>query len=79
MTEAEAATQLVHATRANTVATMAAAIITASGRPFSIQQALDLSRDIHFAMHPIGGYGANMEWEKTKDQALAKVYGPTSN
>jgi hypothetical protein len=58
-------------------ATLAAAIITASGRPHSIQQAFDLMRDIQFAMHPQPGSGAYSEWKRTSGAALNKVHGPT--
>ncbi|MBR1206942.1 MULTISPECIES: hypothetical protein [unclassified Bradyrhizobium] len=79
MTEAQELNKLVEMTKANTVATLAAAIITAAGRPFSVQQALDLSRDIQFAMYPANGFGAYEEWKKTSSEKLAKVYGPTGN
>jgi hypothetical protein len=55
---------------------LAAAIITASGRPHSIQQALEIARDIQFAMYPAPGYGHYHEWEKTKTQRLHRVHGP---
>jgi hypothetical protein len=70
-----AVTQLTEAMKSNTAATLAAAIITASGRPFSIQQALDIMRDIYFARSPSPNSGAYQEWAKTKDERLNRVYG----
>ena len=62
--------------KAQIAATLAAAIITASGRPHSVQQALDIANDIQFAMYPAHGYGHYTEWEKTKAERLNKVHGP---
>ena len=56
------------------VATLAAAIITASGKPWSTEQALELARDIHFTMYPVPHYGAYKEWLKTKDDRLKVVH-----
>jgi hypothetical protein len=64
------AQQLLSATRQQTVAILAAAIVTAANRPHSIQEVLDLQRDIHFAMFPSSGSGAYQEWAKTKDERL---------
>jgi len=54
---------------------LAAAIITASGRPHSIQQALDIVRDVYFAQNPEPGSGNYQEWAKTKNERLAKIHG----
>jgi len=70
--------QLTEATKQQAVATLASAIIAASGRPHSIQQALDIARDIQFAMYPAPQYGHYQEWEKTKDAKLKKVHGVDS-
>jgi hypothetical protein len=67
---------LAEAAKAQVAATLAAAIITVSGRPHSIQQALDIARDIQFAMYLAPGYGHYIEWEKTKAERLGKVHGP---
>jgi len=66
--------QLTEATKQQAIATMTAAIIAASGRPHSIQQALDIARDIHFAMFPVPNSGAYQDWAKTKDARLNKVH-----
>jgi hypothetical protein len=66
--------QLTNATKAQNVATLAASLIAASGRPHSIQEAMDLCRNIDFAMHPAPGSGAYIEWAKTKDQTLNKAH-----
>jgi len=67
--------KLISAVQQQSVATIASALIIASGKPHSIQQALDISRDIHFAMHPAHNLGAYQAWEKTKSAALNKVHG----
>jgi hypothetical protein len=55
--------------------TLASAIVTASGRPHSIEQALDIAKDIHFETHPTPGSAVYLEWSKTKDAKLKKVHG----
>ena len=62
--------QLVEATRAQTAAILAAAIVTAANRPHSIEQVLEIQRDIYFALYPSTGSGAYQEWAKTKDERL---------
>ena len=57
------------------VATLTAAIVIASGKSHSIQQVLDIARDVHFATHPNPSFGVYKEWEKTKGAALNKVHG----
>jgi hypothetical protein len=71
--------QLTAATRQQNAVTLAAAIITASGRPHSIEQALEIQRDIYFALYGDRSTGAYQEWEKTKDARLKKVHGPVSS
>jgi hypothetical protein len=56
--------------------TLAAAIIAAAGRPFSIQQALEIVEDIHHAMFPAPNATIYAEWAKTRNARLAKVHGP---
>jgi hypothetical protein len=66
--------QLTEATKWQAVNTLASAIIIASGRPHSIQQALDIVRDIHFAMFPVHNPGAYKDWEKTKHGRLNNLH-----
>jgi hypothetical protein len=68
--------QLIEATKQQAIATLAAAIITQSERPWSIEQAMELANDIHMAMYPAPNYGHYQEWVKTKDARLKKVHGP---
>jgi hypothetical protein len=63
------------ALKAQAAATLAASIVTASGRPHSIQQALDIARDIQMAMYPSPQSGFYQEWAKTKEEKLNKVHG----
>jgi hypothetical protein len=69
--------QLTEATRAQITATLASSIITASGRPHSIQQAMDIARDIQMAMYPAPQIGFYQEWAKTKAERLNKIHGAT--
>jgi hypothetical protein len=64
-------------TKWQSATTLASSLIIASGRPHSIQQALDLARDIHFALYPVSNDPAYKEWEKTKHARLNKVHGPS--
>lgn len=73
---AETESDLVTAAKAQVAATLAAAIVAASGRPHSIQQVLDIAADIQFALYPAPGYDAYAEWEKTAVARLSKVHGP---
>jgi hypothetical protein len=70
-------TQAAEATRQQTVCTLAAAIITASGRPWSIEQALELKTDVYYALfgNLHHGSGHYQEWKKTSQQRLSKVHG----
>jgi len=65
---------LTESTRTQVAATLASGIIAASGRPHSIQEALNIVRDIQFALYPAHGQGRYIEWEKTKDQRLNKIH-----
>jgi hypothetical protein len=65
--------QLSEAVKWQCVATLASAIITASGRPYSIEQALEIAQDIRFALYPEPQAGSYKEWEKTKDERLRKI------
>jgi hypothetical protein len=67
--------KITHALQASSVATLTAAIVSAAGRPFSIKEVMEISRNLHFAMHPAPQYGAYQEWVKTRDAALDKVWG----
>ena len=73
---AAAVWKLTEATKWQTATTLASAIIIASGRPHSIQQALDIARDVQFAMFPTHNDAAYKEWEKTKHARLNTVHGP---
>jgi hypothetical protein len=62
--------------KSQAAATLASAIIAASGRPHSIEQALAVAYDIQMAMYPTPQSGYYQEWAKTKDERLKKVHGP---
>jgi len=57
----------------NAVATLAAAVISAAGRPVSVHEALEIQRDIQFSMYG-GELKAYEEWEMTKDRRLRKPF-----
>jgi hypothetical protein len=65
--------QMTEAVKWQTVTILASAIITASGRPYSIEQALEIVQDIQFALYPERKSDIYKEWEKTKDARLKKV------
>jgi hypothetical protein len=66
--------QLTEVTKWQSVNALASAIIIASGRPHSVQEALDIARDIHFAMFPVHNLAAYKDWEKIKHERLNKVH-----
>jgi hypothetical protein len=61
-------TRLINATQNAAAATLAAALITASGSPHSVDEALELLRDIQYSLHPgnFSGSGNYQAWQKTK-------------
>jgi len=61
------------ATQRNAVATIAGAMITVSGRPWSIKEVMELMNSLHFALHPSPGAGRYDAWAKDP-QNLEKVY-----
>ena len=73
MGAAQSLERLVAATQQSAIATLAAAIVAARGKPTSINEVLEISHDLHMAMFPPHGSGMLKEWMKTKDQRLAKV------
>jgi hypothetical protein len=46
-------------------ATLAAAMITAAGRPHSVEEVRQLMNDLHWSSHPSPGNGAYQEWART--------------
>jgi hypothetical protein len=66
--------QLADAARHQTASTLAAALITASGRPHSIEETVELVRDIRFALFPTPQAADYKGWEKTKRERLEKVH-----
>jgi hypothetical protein len=67
--------QLTEATRQQAIATLISAIVISADRPHSIQEVLDIARDINFAINPAPNFGVYKEWEKTKDTALKTMRG----
>jgi hypothetical protein len=65
---------IIHEMRQQKSATIAAAIVSASGKPHSIEQALGIMDDVHWAMYPDPTKGAYTEWAKTKDARVKKVH-----
>ena len=49
------------------IATLAAALIVAAGRPHSVQETLNLVRDLEFAARPNPGSGTYQQWKQTSD------------
>jgi hypothetical protein len=67
--------KLASSNRSIAIATLVAAIVGARGKPTSIKEVLEISQNISFAMYPMTGHGAYIEWERTKETALGKIYG----
>jgi hypothetical protein len=51
----------------HTVATLGAALIAASGRPHSVNEAVELMHDFEFRLNPVPGNGRYEEWKKKFD------------
>ena len=56
--------KLVSATQTNAAATLAAAIIAASGRPHSVNEALKVLNDVKLSLFPLPGSGYYDHWKK---------------
>jgi hypothetical protein len=59
--------------RASIAAALAGGLIAASGRPHTIQEALELHRDVRLALYPKAGQGPYLQWAETRAETLAKV------
>jgi hypothetical protein len=63
-------TKLTDATKMQAVAILAAAIVGAAGRTYSVEQALEIVHDIQNAMDPDRSHGTHEGREKTKNERL---------
>ena len=59
--------QMVSAMRHNAANTLTAAIISTSGRAFSIDEALAVAHDVYNSMYQEPGNGRYAEWKKSFD------------
>jgi hypothetical protein len=66
-TEIQLMAQITEATKKNAAATLAAALITASGRAHSVGEAVKLMHDIEWTLWPSPSHGAYQAWKKTFD------------
>ena len=64
---------LASATKQSVAASLTAAIVTAAGRPHSIEEVLSIHSDIMNALYPLHGSGAYEAWSKERDDRLKKV------
>jgi len=64
---------LLAAVRSSVAASLAGGIMAASGRPWSIEQALVLARDVEFAIYPNPGDAGYEDWKKLSDDRLSFV------
>ncbi|MGN6148999.1 MAG: hypothetical protein ACTHPD_10705 [Rhizomicrobium sp.] len=64
---------LLAAVRSSVAASLAGGIMAASGRPWSIEQALVLARDVEYAVYPDPGSTQYEEWKKLIDDRLSFV------
>lgn len=62
--------------RDNACAILAAAIVTAAGRPVSVQEATEIQRDVFMARYgdELKGFDAYEAWAKVKDERLARKF-----
>jgi hypothetical protein len=60
--------KLINATQHAAAANLAAALITASARPHSVDEAIALVRDIQYSLNPanLSNTGPYQAWQKTK-------------
>jgi len=65
--------QLLFQTKNANAATIAAGIIAASGRAYSVAEAMKVLETVTFAMYPAPGHGLYESWVKQKDEHLNKV------
>jgi hypothetical protein len=63
-------TKLTDATKMQAVAILAAAIVGAAGRTYSLEQALEIVHDIQNAMDPDHGHSTHEGREKPKNERL---------
>jgi hypothetical protein len=64
---------LLRALRLVSSSNLTAAIVAASGRPYSVAEVLQLNRDVHFGLFPSPGHPGYEEWTRTKQSALQKA------
>jgi len=74
MPHSSAENQIILATHKSGAAALAGGIIAASGRPWTISEAMNLLTDINFAMHPAPGDSHYESWKPTRDERLKKVH-----
>jgi hypothetical protein len=68
--------RLEHALRIQTTATLAAAVVQASNRPVSVEEALGVRQDVQFALFgpEFTGRGSFDEWQKKKEARLHRPF-----
>ena len=64
---------LVQAQRSTEVATLAAAVVAAMGRPVSVAEVLEIREDLWLSLYADRQSGKFQEWTKTRTERLAKV------
>jgi hypothetical protein len=68
--------RLEYALKVQTTATLAAAVVQASSRPVSVEEALAVRQDVHFALFgpELTGRGSFEEWQKKRDARLHRPF-----
>ena len=64
---------LTDAQRSTHAATLAAAVITAMGRPVSVAEAIEINQDVYFSFYRGHQPSRHQEWMKTKAEQLARI------
>lgn len=69
-----AVTQIVPAIQQSTAATLMAAIVAAANRPHSVQEVLDIQRDVLFSLYPNSTIAAFKGWHESNGDRLEKAH-----
>lgn len=65
---------LVLAQRDAASATLAAAIVSAMGRPVTLAEVVEIQRDVSFSLYPQRNYSSYSTWQATRAKQLTEPY-----
>jgi hypothetical protein len=72
----EVLSKIDHDLRVSAVATLAASVVGAAGRPVSVKEVLEIQQDIYFSLYSgeVAAHGHYQAWAKTKDARVSKTW-----